>query len=123
MIRWRRESMLDIYNLALAAILLVAPWLFSFAAAAPRANDWATGALVVALSAAALLAYAEWEEWMSLALGLWVMASPWLLGFQHAKAMPFNVAIGLLIAYFSALELWLVHYDPNPYDGTGPAVT
>jgi hypothetical protein len=37
--------------------------------------------------------------------------------------MPVNVAVGLLIAYMSALELWLIHYDPAPYDGTGPAVT
>ena len=86
-------------------------------------DDWSSSALVVASSLAALLAFAEWEEWVSMLVGLWVLASPWLLGFQHAKAMPVNVAIGLLIAYLSALELWLIHYDPRPYDGIGPAMT
>ena len=29
--RWRRETILDVYNLALGVFLLVAPWLFSYA--------------------------------------------------------------------------------------------
>jgi hypothetical protein len=119
----RRETILDVYNLALGGFLFVAPWLFSYAYEAARADDWVSSAIVVASSAAALVAFAEWEEWVGIVVGLWVLASPWLLGFQHAKAMPVNVAVGLLIAYMSALELWLIRCDPAPYDGTGPAVT
>lgn len=119
----RRETILDVYNLVLGIFLLVAPWLFSYARAAARADDWASSAVVIAISLAALLAFAEWEEWLGMIVGLWVLASPWLLGFPHAKAMPVNVAVGLIIAYLSALELWLIHYDPAPYDGTGPAMT
>ncbi len=122
-IEWRRETILDVYTLALGAFLFVAPWLFAYAYAPARADDWASSAIVVASAVAALLAFREWEEWVSLIVGLWVLASPWLLGFQHAKAMAVNVAVGLLITYMSALELWLIHYDPKPYDGTGPAVS
>lgn len=122
-VRWRRESALDIYNLALGAFLFVAPWLFSYAYESARADDWVSSVIVVASSIAALAAFAEWEEWIGLVVGLWVLASPWLLGFQHAKAMAVNVAVGVLIAFISALELWLIHYDPKSYDGTGPAVT
>ena len=122
-IKWRRETILDVYTLALGAFLLAAPWLFSYAYAAARADDWVSSVIVIASSGAALLAFSEWEEWVSMIVGLWVIASPWLLGFQHARAMPVNVAVGLLIALMSALELWLIHYDPAPYDGTGPAVT
>jgi SPW repeat len=121
--RWRRESILDVYNLALGAFLLAAPWLFSYAYASARVDDWASSALVIASSLGALVAFGEWEEWVGMAVGLWVLASPWLLGFQHGKAMAVNVAVGLLIAYMSALELWLIHYDPAPDDGRGPAVT
>jgi SPW repeat len=127
MIPWRRETPLDIYNLVLGATLLASPWLFSYAREAARADDWASGATVIALSAAAVLAFAQWEEWTSLMVGLWIAASPWVLGFQHGKAMPINIAIGLLIAYMSALELWLIHYNPAPQfnrdDRRGPAVT
>jgi hypothetical protein len=122
-IRWRRETILDIYNLALGAFLFVAPWLFSYAYEAARADDWVSSAIVVASSATALLAFSEWEEWVSLIAGLWVLGSPWLLGFQHARAMAINVAVGLAIAFLSALELWLIHFHPAPYDGVGPAVT
>jgi hypothetical protein len=120
---WRRETILDVYTLALGAFLFVAPWLFSYAYETARADDWVSSAIVVASSAAALLAFSEWEEWVSMMVGLWVLASPWLLGFQHARAMAVNVAVGLLIAFMSALELWLIHYHPAPYDGTGTAVT
>jgi hypothetical protein len=121
--RWRRESILDVYNLALGAFLFVAPWLFSFAYASAKADDWVSSAIVVVSSIAALVAFAEWEEWIGVIVGLWVLASPWLLGFQHGRAMAVNVGVGLLVAFMSALELWLIHHDPAPYDGTGPAVT
>ena len=121
-IRWRRETILDVYNLALGAFLFVAPWLFSYAYELARADDWVSSAIVVASSVAALLAFREWEEWVSMIAGLWVLASPWLLGFQHARAMAVNVAVGLLIAFMSALELWLIHDDPAPYDRKGPTV-
>jgi hypothetical protein len=122
-VRWRRETILDVYNLALGAFLFVAPWLFSYAYGSAKVDDWVSSAIVIASSLAALWAFAEWEEWIGLVVGLWLIASPWMLGFQHAKAMPVNVAVGLLIAFMSAIELWLVHDDPAPYDGSGPAVT
>jgi hypothetical protein len=39
--------------------------------------------------------------------------SPWMLGFHNATAMKINVGIGLLVAYFAALELFLI-YDSAP---------
>jgi hypothetical protein len=119
----RRETILDVYNLVLGILVLVMPWLSSYAHASARADDWISGALVAVTALAAVLAFAEWEEWVSLALGVWLAASPWLLGFPHAKAMPINVILGLAIAFISALELWLIHYNPAPEDWHGPAVT
>ena len=120
---WRRETILDVYNLALGVFLFVAPWLFSYAYESAKADDWVSSAIVIAISLAALWVFAEWEEWIGLVVGLWVLVSPWLLGFQHARAAAVNVAVGLLIAYLSAIELWLIHNDPMPYDGKGPAMT
>jgi hypothetical protein len=120
----RRETILDVYNLALGTFLFVAPWLFSFTNGVARAEDWTSGALVIVISGAALLAFAEWEEWANLILGLWLLASPWALGFGHTTAMRVHVAVGLMIAFISALELWLLRYDPAPLDAQdGPAMT
>ena len=113
MFRWRRETTLDIYNIILGAALFAAPWLFSYSHQAARADDWVTGAIIIAFAVGAVVAFSEWEEWISMLLGLWVTVSPWLLGFAHSKAMPVHVAIGLLIMFLSALELWLIHYEPD----------
>jgi hypothetical protein len=74
---------------------------------------WAGGALIILISVASLVAFAKWEEWSVLVLGLWLAISPWVLGFHNATAMKINVGIGLLVAYFAALELFLV-YDSAP---------
>ena len=125
MLRWRRETILDIYTLMLGACLFLTPWLFGYGREVARADVWTSGVLLVATSLATVLAFAEWEEWATMILGLWVAASPWLLGFAHAKALPITVFIGGAIAFMSALELWLIHYDPVApgRDGVGPFVT
>ena len=38
--RWRRESPLDIYNLALGAFLFLSPWLLALAYPAARIDAW-----------------------------------------------------------------------------------
>jgi hypothetical protein len=107
--RWRRESVLDLYNLVLAGILFISPWFFPKASGATRADLWLSSAAIVCLSLAAILAFSSWEEWANLVLGLWLIVSPYLLGFAHTRAMHYAVGIGLAIAFFTLLELWLRH--------------
>jgi hypothetical protein len=70
----------------------------------------------VAASIAALLVFAEWEEWIELLAGLWMVASPFALGFQHTTAMHVSIAIGLVVAYIAAFDLWLIHYGAKPVE-------
>src|SRR6267142_1514786 len=52
---------------------------------------------VVAL--AALLAFAEWEEWINLLLGVWVAVSAWAVGFAvHTTATWVHVVTGIIVA-------------------------
>jgi len=106
---WRRESALDIYNFVLAVILLASPWLFTMTNTTARIDLWATSAAVIAISVAAIVAFARWEEWAILLLGIWLVVSPWILGFAHTRAMHFSIGIGVLIAFLSALELFLLY--------------
>jgi SPW repeat len=109
----RRNSILDIYTLTLAVFSFASPWLFSYASETGRIDLWASSALVAAVSIAAIIAFSEWEEWVTLALGIWLVTAPWLLGFAHAKAVHMCVGAGSVIAYLAALQLWLAHYgDP-----------
>ena len=72
----------DWANLVLAVCLFISPWFFGFMAeTTPTWNAWIVGIALGVLAVAAISAFAEWEEWANLVLGLWLIASPWLLGF------------------------------------------
>ena len=111
---WRRESALDIYKLALAIFLLISPWLFARANGTAALDLRVSGAVIAILSLAAMVAFAYWEEWINLLLGLWLIVSPWVLGFAHTRAMHFSIAVGITVVFLTALELWLVYEASHP---------
>jgi hypothetical protein len=106
----KKSAILEVYQLVLAVFLFVSPWLFAFAHGSLRIDTWVSAALVAIISFVALIAFRDWEEWINCILGLWIAVSPWVLGFQHTRAMFVNLAVGILIAYLAMLELWLTHY-------------
>jgi len=111
--KWRNEQILDVYNVILGAILILSPWLFAFEREPARLDAWMTGIAVMVVSIAALWVFSEWEEWTRLLLGLWMIVSPWLLGFAHTAAMHIAIGVGLMVVYLAILELWLIHYAPE----------
>lgn len=112
MSRSTRDAVLDIINLSLGAFLFCTPWLFGYAAGAMSGNAWISGSLIVLVSLAALSAFAEWEERVILGLGLWVLVSPWVLGFDGSQAMHIDLVIGVIVALLAAVELRLDHTAP-----------
>ncbi|HZP78799.1 MAG TPA: SPW repeat protein [Pseudolabrys sp.] len=108
----RREAILDIYKMVLGAFLFVSPWLFAFAHGVVAADAWFSSAIIVIVSLATLVGFAEWEEWLAFLLGVWLVVSPWVLGFQHTSAMVVNLSIGIIVMYLAALELWVIHFLP-----------
>jgi hypothetical protein len=113
--QWRRESALDVYNLVLAAFLLISPWLFARANATAAMDLRLSGAAIAAISLAAMLAFSNWEEWANLLLGVWLIVSPWVLGFAHTRATHFSISVGVVVTFLAALELFLV-YDATHSD-------
>lgn len=111
---WKREALTDVVNLVLGAWLFLSPWIFGFVPeTAASWNAWLSGIVVAGLAIAALAAFAEWEEWVNLAVGLWVIASPWLVGLsQNAAATRDHVVVGALVAAVAAARLWFVHQWP-----------
>ena len=107
----RKECPLDIYKLVLGAFVFLSPWLFALTYGPARVESRVSGAAVVLLSLAALIAFADWEEWAALVIGVWLVVSPWILGFPHAAGMKIHIGAGLVVAYLAGLELWLIHYD------------
>jgi hypothetical protein len=119
--KWRAESVLDLYNLGLAIFLCLSPWLFARANGTAAIDLRASGAAIALLSLAAMVAFATWEGWANLLLGIWLVVSPWVLGFAHSRAMHFSIAIGAAVAFLAALELWLAYEATYPEPPPAPA--
>jgi SPW repeat len=106
---WSSAKLGDVANLILGMILFFSPWLFGLSAGAQWHTASIIGIFIAVSSIAALAAFAVWEEWLNLIVGLWLIASPWLLGFQDSDAMTIDVVIGAAVAALAAFEAWITY--------------
>lgn len=105
----------DWINLILAGCLFLSPWIVGFAMeTAPARNAWIVAAALAVITLAALSMFAEWEEWVNLLLGAWLIISPWALGFEaNAAATWTHMAFGILTAIVSAWAVWDYRHTPH----------
>ena len=105
----------DPVNALLGAWLLLSPWVVGFAdERIAMFNFVAVGVLLIAAAIGAIVVPKAWEEWVEVALGVWLMASPWLLGFAgNMVAMQNALFCGLLV---TVLALWVLGTD-DEYGG------
>jgi len=120
--RWR-----DWVMLALAAWLFLSPWILGFTVgvanqgeavaagfSAAAWNAWVLGIVIAALALWAAFQFAEWHDWANGILGVWLIVSPWILGFAAMTAAVWNhVIVGLLIAALALWEVWEVRHQPS----------
>ena len=105
---WTNAKFCDVANLILGAFLFFSPWIFGFDAGTVSQNAYISGIVIAVLAIAALAAFAVWEEWLNLIVGLWVLVSPWVLGFQGTtRPMAVHVVVGIAVAVLAAIELWM----------------
>ncbi|RUT31425.1 hypothetical protein EMQ25_11290 [Arsenicitalea aurantiaca] len=65
-------------------------------------NALLTGAIALLLGGMALAAFRIWEEWADIAIGLWLIASPWVLGFASVPLAMWNVTLSGVVIILSA---------------------
>lgn len=111
----------DVGNLLLGVWLIASPWALGYTET-PYAlwNAYALGAIIAVAAAAALFAFHEWEEWVSMVLGLWLVVSPWALGFattvfavevETTYAATWNfVFAGILVIGLASWATWDAHH-------------
>ena len=96
-------------NLVLAVVLFVSPWVLDLGAGATMAawTLWATGAVVAVFALIALLVEAARPaDAVSLILGIWTIAAPWIAGFATlTTALWTCTAVGILLALIAAWEV------------------
>ena len=106
--RWRNQT--NLISAVFALLLFLSPWLLGFSGETGAWNAWISGAALFAMSARAVVAFAEWEEWMELGLGVWILAAPWVLRFAAgSSATKVHVMTGCIVTLLAAVELWKEH--------------
>lgn len=99
---------------ALGLWLLLSPWILLFERdpIATR-NAVIVGSLIVLAEAVTLSVFRVWEEWINLALGAWLIISPWVLPLASTPAKANFVIVGILIVGLALYEVWEVSRRPN----------
>ena len=89
-LRGAEKNVQDWISLVCGVLLFISPWALGFTGDLTAARtSWIGEVVIAVISIAALVQFAEWEEWVTLVVGLAVAASPWVLGFaalHHALA-------------------------------------
>ena len=113
-LRWGGKNVHDWINLICGVLLFVSPWALGFSDDLMAARTaWVGGVVIFAMGAAALMQFAEWEEWVALIVGALVIIAPWVLGFAAIHpAMWACVALGVIVVLSSISEIWAVHHPP-----------
>lgn len=98
----------DWTNLVLGLWLVASPWVLQFStASAATWNAWISGSIIAVLAAAALYQVQKWEEWTNAVIGIWLVVSPWVLGFSSDPVTTWNAAIiGLLVLCVAGWKLY-----------------
>lgn len=61
-------------------------------------HSFILGAVIIGFGGLAIYRFQMWEEWLTLALGLWLIMAPFALGFSLVTAAMWNhVLVGVLI--------------------------
>ena len=94
----------DWVGIGLGIWLLVSPWALGFSSQeAATMNALVMGTILVLEELLEMAVHEMAEEWIDLIAGLWLMISPFVLGFaSQATASANTVAVGLLTVLFAA---------------------
>lgn len=106
----------DWVNLAVGFGLAVYPWIIDYSEHRLATQiSVASGVLIFLVAGAALVRFAEWEEWLNAALGLAVMASPFVFRLTNVEmATQALVLGGAIVVAMSVWELWTIHHPEPP---------
>ena len=102
----------DPLNLILGIWLVVSPWALQHQANMQATSNAVLLGILIALAAlVALFKVMAWEEWANVVLGVWLVVSPWVLGFADVTMAMWNaVIVGIVVA---ALALWALGTDKD----------
>lgn len=104
----KHRSWEDWLSIALGLVIMLAPWIAKETShQAAVVNAALSGIVVLVLAELDLVNYRRWTEVAQLVCGLWVAASPFVLGYSGTGELAYwHIVAGLIVAALGALELW-----------------
>jgi hypothetical protein len=100
-----RQRWEDWVNFILGIWLFFSPWILGYALIQSAAwNAYVIGVAFVVFTIWALSIPKPWEEWINAILGLWLLFSPWILGFSAQLVATWNALICGVIVLVLSLE-------------------
>lgn len=102
----------DPVNALLGAWLILSPWALDYSGeTSAMVNAVIMGVALIAAAVGAMLMPQAWEELTEAALGLWLIASPWVLGFGgvvNATSVALLTGVPILV-----LAMWTLATDKD----------
>ncbi len=106
--RWQ-----DRVTLGLGAFLFLSPILFGFFVPGGGVEIWHSlvmGGAVIVFSTIALYSVQKWEEGINLAIGIWLVMAPFVLGFTDASAATLiHMLVGVVVGIDA---VWVMMLKP-----------
>jgi len=98
----------DWIGIAIGALIVISPWMANAVDSQfVVMNAVIVGVLVMALAAMEIVALRASEEWLELACGVWLTASPFVFGYASSGGLRYwHFALGAFVILLAALELW-----------------
>ena len=86
--------------------LLLSPWILHFEKeTAAMENAVILGFALILAEVVTLSAFQVWEEWVNIALGAWLLVSPWVLRGVGPTATINFLVVGLLVIALAGYEM------------------
>lgn len=106
--RWQ-----DWANLVLGSWLFVSPWALDYAGTTAAWNAHGMGAGIVVFAVMAAYIPKSWEEMINTLLGIWLVVSPFALGFSADERIALHTVVAGILA--TAFAVWAMSSDKRLY--------
>ncbi|HEY5167338.1 MAG TPA: SPW repeat protein [Pseudolabrys sp.] len=98
----------DWIGIVIGALIVISPWLADAVdSQLVVMNAVALGVLVLSLAGMEIVVLRASEEWLELACGLWLIASPYIFGYAGSGMLQFwHFGLGAVVTLLAVMELW-----------------
>lgn len=97
----------DYADMLLGVLIGISPWLAGEQySQLIMGNAILVGALIILLAQLELTNLHRWEEAAEIILGLWLIASPYVLGYAGNPLAWWHYGLGAIVVLLSLFELW-----------------